>query len=70
MERGAIGERVEKLEGKETGRESFLRMFFNFCSAVAWTTKCVNICNIAYMCGKITYIFLTHQLRNKMINPL
>lgn len=57
-------------ESGEARKESCLKVFFSFCSAVAWTTRCISICNVAYTCGQITYIVLIRELRNEMIDPL
>lgn len=57
-------------ESGKARKESFLKVFFSFCSAVAWTTRCISTCNVADMYGQITYIVLIHELRNEMIDPL
>lgn len=64
MKGEAIGER-----GKAR-KESFLKVFCSFCSAVARTTRCISIRNVAYMYGQTTYIVLIHELKNEMIDPL
>lgn len=57
-------------ESGKARKESFLKVFFSFCSAVAWTTKCISICNVAYMYGQITYLLLIHELRIEIIDAL
>lgn len=57
-------------ESGKARKESFLKVFFSFCSAVAWTTRCISRCNVAYTYGQITHVVLIHELRNEMIDPL